>query len=73
MKHLTAAVLALSMTAAAGTASAQQYSAYPADGYSSQGDYDYARVVRVTPVYDPRGYAASTGGERCTEIGRAHV
>jgi uncharacterized protein YcfJ len=67
MKHLTAAVLALSMTAFAGAASAQQYSTYPAQGYSTQGDYDYARVLRVTPVYDPRRYAAGTGGERCTE------
>lgn len=67
MKHLTAAVVALSMTAFAGAASAQQYSTYPADGYAAPGDYDYARVLRVTPVYDPRGYAASTGAERCTE------
>ncbi|HEY4582507.1 MAG TPA: glycine zipper 2TM domain-containing protein [Lysobacter sp.] len=67
MKHLSAAVLALSMTAFAGAASAQQYPVYPADGYSRQGHYDYARVVRVTPVYDGRRYAASTGGERCTE------
>ena len=30
--------------------------------------YDYARVIRRTPVYDQRGgYAASTGGQRCTE------
>lgn len=69
MKHLTATVLALALTAAAGTASAQQYSSYPSNGYSSQGGFsDYARVVRVTPVYDSRGaYAANTGGERCTE------
>ena len=69
MKHVTATVLALALTAAAGTASAQQYSTYPSNGYSSQGSvYDYARVVRVTPVYDSRGaYAASTGGQRCTE------
>ena len=69
MKHLTATGLALALTAIAGTASAQQYSSYPTNGYSSQGSFsDYARVVRVTPVYDSRGaYAASTGGERCTE------
>ncbi|TZF85362.1 glycine zipper 2TM domain-containing protein [Cognatilysobacter lacus] len=79
MKHLTATVLALALTAVAGTASAQ-YSSYPANngysnsgysnrGYSSQGAFsDYARVVRVTPVYDSRGaYAAGTGGQRCTE------
>jgi uncharacterized protein YcfJ len=69
MKHLTATGLALALTAIAGTASAQQYSSYPANGYSSQGSFsDYARVVRVTPVYDSRGaYAASTGGQRCVE------
>ncbi|AXK71435.1 glycine zipper 2TM domain-containing protein [Lysobacter sp. TY2-98] len=70
MKHVTATVLALALTAAAGTASAQQYSSYPSSGaYPSQGGYsDYARVIRVNPVYDPRGsYAASTGGQRCTE------
>lgn len=69
MKHVTASVLALALTATAGTASAQQYSSYPSNGYASQGSYsDYARVVRVTPVYDSRGaYAASTGGQRCTE------
>ena len=72
MKHLTATVLAVALTATAGTASAQQYSSYPSNypsSYSQQGDYyDYARVVRVTPVYDSRGvYAASTGGQRCSE------
>lgn len=74
MKHFTAAALALALTAAAGTASAQQYSTYPSDGYANNGStqgsfYDYARVIRTTPVYDSRygGYAASTGGPRCTE------
>jgi uncharacterized protein YcfJ len=75
MKHLTATVLAIALTAVAGTASAQQYSSYPTNngypnnGYTSQGSFsDYARVVRVTPVYDSRGaYAGSTGGQRCTE------
>lgn len=69
MKHLSATVLAIALTATAGAASAQQYSSYPTNNYGAQGDYyDYARVVRVTPVYDPRGsYAASTGGQRCTE------
>lgn len=69
MKHITATVLALALTATAGAASAQQYSSYPSGTYASQGGYyDYARVVRVNPVYDPRGrYAASTGGPRCTE------
>lgn len=69
MKHLTATVLALALAGTAGAASAQQYSTYPSSGYNGQGDfYDYARVMRVTPIYDGRGtYAASTGGQRCTE------
>jgi uncharacterized protein YcfJ len=65
MKHLSASLAAFAMVATAGTASAQQY--HPA----SQGGFqDYARVIRVDPVYDSRAsnrYAASTGGERCTE------
>ena len=70
MKHLTASVLAIALTATAGAASAQQYPTYPSSGaYGTQGAvYDYARVIRATPVYDSRGaYAASTGGQRCTE------
>lgn len=67
MKPVLASVLAVAITATAGTASAQQYGAYPST-YGAQGDYyDYARVVRVTPVYDDRAYAGSTGAERCTE------
>ena len=68
MKHLSAGVLALALTAASATASAQ-VSSYP--GGSQQGGfYDYARVIRVDPVYDNRyggRYAASTGSERCVE------
>lgn len=82
MKVLTATVLALALTATAGTASAQ-YSNYPStygnnQNYGSNqnynGDtnavYDYARVVRVVPVYDTYNngrYVASTGGQRCSE------
>ncbi len=65
MKQLTASIAAFAMVATAGAASAQQYSPSSQGGY-----YDYARVVRVDPVYDSRNegrYAASTGGERCTE------
>lgn len=68
MKHLTASVLAIAMTATAATASAQvsSYPSYPTQG----GHYDYARVLRVDPVYDSRyggRYAASTGTTRCVE------
>lgn len=68
MKHLSASVLAIALTATAATASAQ-VSSYPS--YSTQGGhYDYARVLRVDPVYDSRyggRYAASTGAARCVE------
>jgi uncharacterized protein YcfJ len=68
MKRLAASMLALALTTTAATASAQ-VSSYPSysggDGY-----YDYARVLRVDPVYDSRyggRYAASTGTARCVE------
>lgn len=68
MKHLSASVLAIALTATAATASAQ-VSSHPA--YSTHGGhYDYARVLRVDPVYDSRyggRYAASTGAARCVE------
>jgi uncharacterized protein YcfJ len=68
MTRLAASVLALAMTTTAATASAQVAS-HPA--YSStDGYYDYARVLRVDPVYDARydgRYAASTGTTRCVE------
>lgn len=68
MKRLSASVLAIAMTATVATASAQQ-SSYPS--YSTQaGHYDYARVLRVEPVYDSRyngRYAANTGTTRCVE------
>jgi hypothetical protein len=70
MKHLSASVLALAMTATAATASAQ-VSSRPPSGYAQQDAYyDYARVLRVQPVYDSSyggRYAASTGSERCVE------
>jgi uncharacterized protein YcfJ len=68
MKRLAASMLALAMTTTAATASAQ-VSSYPS--YSNgDGYYDYARVLRVDPVYDSRyggRYAASTGTTRCVE------
>lgn len=68
MKRLAASMLALAMTTTAATASAQ---VSPSPSYSSaEGYYDYARVLRVDPVYDSRyggRYAASTGTARCVE------
>lgn len=70
MKHLTASVLAIALSASAATASAQVSSSYRTGPVQQEAFYDYARVVRVEPVYDSRyggRYAASTGSQRCVE------
>ena len=61
MKRLFVSTLALGLAAATGLASAQTYSSAPYNnGYSRTYDqdanvrYDYARVVRVDPVFDSR-------------------
>jgi uncharacterized protein YcfJ len=72
MNRLTASILAMGLAAAAGSASAQTYGNYyqpSVDRYGqSQGaQYDYARVVRVDPVFDQRtgqGYG-NTAAQRC--------
>lgn len=73
MKRLSVTALSLVLAAATGVASAQSYpqngygSAYP-DSYPSNSgsQYDYARVLRVDPVFD--SYANSQyGGQRCYE------
>lgn len=72
MKRLFVSTLALSLAAATGLASAQTYRAAPAYGQSAYGQdanvrYDYARVIRVDPVFDSRygsGYATSNS-QRC--------
>lgn len=68
--RLSATILGLSLMAAVGTVSAQsaQYnsSAYPVDrGHAgTQSGYDYARVIRVDPVYG--GYRSQpVSGQRC--------
>jgi uncharacterized protein YcfJ len=71
MKRLTASILALGLAAAVGSASAQSGYYPQSDGYgqygqpsvdrygqSSGAQYDYARVVRVDPVFDS-GYQSS--------------
>jgi uncharacterized protein YcfJ len=75
MKHLTASILALGLAAAVGTASAQSgyssgyYSNYQptADRYGQSygAQYDYARVVRVDPVFDSRAGYGTTSSQRC--------
>lgn len=71
MKRLTAALLVAIGLASAGTAFAQSNTSYDryANGYE-QNDayYDYARVIRVDPVFDGRtsqtsGYGSN--GQRC--------
>lgn len=71
MKVLTATVLALGLAAANGNVAAQTW--FDADsryeeghtGYQ-QASYDYARVLRVTPVVgDYRNYPASSRSPRC--------
>lgn len=58
-----APILALTLVATTGAATAQQYTGLyvqPAGSYSAPGvQYDYARVVRVDPVFDSRGYAGN--------------
>lgn len=70
MKRLFASSLALCLVATTGLASAQTYRAAPS--YQGQGAgvrYDYARVIRVDPVFDSRygsNYPASNS-QRCYE------
>lgn len=69
MRAVVASVLAITLVAATGAASAQPlgYDAgYPQyDRYGQQRDagYDVARVVRVDPVFD--GYGQRAPGQRC--------
>jgi uncharacterized protein YcfJ len=86
MKRLSATLLALGLSAAVGTASAQNYG-----GYTNQQNaiYDWARVVRVDPVIDSRysngygnngyannGYAnngyVNNNGNRCYTSGGSY-
>lgn len=68
MTRLATSLLALALTTTAATASAQVVNDPRYGG--GDGYYDYARVLRVDPVYDARyagRYAASTGTARCVE------
>jgi hypothetical protein len=69
MKRMTASILAASLAVTAAPASAQvtQFQPYPdSRGYSSAPQYDYARVVRVDPVFGS-SYGRSDVGTRCYE------
>lgn len=69
MKRLFASTLALCVAATTGLASAQTYSAAPYYGQGTGVRYDYARVIRVDPVFDSRygsSYPASSS-QRCYE------
>lgn len=66
MKRLLVSSLALCLVASTGIAAAQTY---PSGSYHAQGGarYDYARVLRVDPVFDSQygsGYATSNN-QRC--------
>ena len=68
MNRLLVTALGVALAANAGLASAQSYSRYPVDPGPAHGQtvqYDYARVVRVDPVFD--AYATSSQGQRCYE------
>lgn len=83
MKRLFVSILALSLAATTATASAQSYGfdsqPYPDRyGHSGGSQYDYARVIRVDPVFDSRsgyynsgynnsGYSQVSNGQRCYE------
>lgn len=69
MKRLMVSTLALALAATTATASAQSYNRtylQPSPdqyGHSSGAQYDYARVLRVDPVFDSRsGYANGNSG-----------
>jgi uncharacterized protein YcfJ len=71
MKRLFASTLAFCLATTTGIASAQTYRAAPAYRSPAYGQansrYDYARVIRVDPVFDSRygsGYATSNS-QRC--------
>jgi uncharacterized protein YcfJ len=71
MKRTLASALALCLAATTGLASAQTYRSTPSYGKPSYGQdanvrYDYARVVRVDPVFERygSGYATSSS-QRC--------
>ena len=72
MKRLFASALAMGLVATTGLASAQTYRSASSTPYYGQGSnvhYDYARVIRVDPVFDPRygsNYPTS-GSQRCYE------
>lgn len=70
MNRLLASSLAFALVAAVGSASAQSYdagssNAYPDSYASPTSQVDYARVIRVDPVFDNRYTPAS--GQRCYE------
>ncbi|GAB3103724.1 glycine zipper 2TM domain-containing protein [Lysobacter terrae] len=79
MKRLFVSTLALGLAATTGLASAQSYRSSPyVDGYNRSGyeqdanvRYDYARVVRVDPVFDSRygsdygSYNRTSQSQRC--------
>lgn len=66
MKRLAVSLLAFSLIAATGAASAQTaQTTYPAAGATDNAYYDYARVIRVDPVLQSAPRAMPTADQRC--------
>ena len=69
MKRALASTLALCLAATTGLASAQTYRTTPATPYYGQDAnvrYDYARVIRVDPVFERYGSGyATSNSQRC--------
>lgn len=67
MKSSIAVAMIATGLMVSGTAFAQQGyypQPYPEAGYGQQGQYEYARVIRVDPVYDSR-YSTASNRQRC--------
>jgi uncharacterized protein YcfJ len=66
MKRLFVSTMALCLAATTGLASAQTYRGTPSYGQDANTRYDYARVVRVDPVFDRYGSGyATSNSQRC--------
>lgn len=68
MKSSLAVAIVATGLLVSGSAFAQQGypQPYPDNGYNQPGQYDYARVIRVDPVYDSR-YSTASNNQRCRQ------
>lgn len=63
MNRLASAALAAALALATSVAGAQSYGGYPSNGY--EGQSDYARVIRVDPVFNGGYASAGRNDPRC--------